>query len=103
MLRIYICGKISSIDRENYTSGLIQRNHYVFPVKSNDSFNIVRDIAFCNILIIFGTENTTELGVALGLLKDIYVVGKKEDAPFFFNHPSIEWIEDWNSLFKLEL
>jgi len=87
MRRIYIFGDIC--ENKGQLSDYKITNFSIFDSASK----IVQDVAFSDIIIIDSTEFPDGVvGIGLGLLKDIYVIGGKENAMGLFKHPSIEYI-----------
>lgn len=131
MVRIYITGKWS--DKElikGYMYQLQKLGHtithdwtnYIYDSnntftksysdnKSDKAFKNVQGIAFSELTIIFISDDKdsfAELGVALGLLKDIYIICPDENNECrtnkFFHHPSIEHMKTWDEcLSKLQI
>jgi hypothetical protein len=62
--------------------------------------NTVRDISFSDTVVFESTIlKEGELGVALGLLKDVYVVGRDRKTECgLFKHPSIEYVDSWDEI-----
>lgn len=119
MSRVYITGKWSDKDTiREYMNQLEKLGHTITHdwttsyesnaenKKSDIAFNGVQGVAFAEVVIVVLTDpkysyrgSFTELGVALGLLKDVYVIchDKNSDCRtnVFFHHPSIVHVESW--------
>ena len=118
-LRIYIAGKWSDKDTiKKYMNQLQKVGHTITHdwtsyesnvenKKSDMAFKDVQGVAFADVLIVVMTDpkyqyrgSFTELGVALGLLKDVYIICSDDNSDcktnVFFHHPSIVHVKSWD-------
>lgn len=94
MRRIYIDSDVPDV----VVNRLRQMDYIVINNESIDAFIVVREIAFCDSIVFSSVVDTEgKLGVALGLLKDVYFIGERNRFGLF-GHPDIEYVDNWEGL-----
>jgi hypothetical protein len=116
MVRIYVAGKWSEKELiRGYMSQLIKLGHKITHdwtsyesntanTKADMAFKDVQGVAFADVIVMDDPKyayrgSFTELGAALGLLKDVYIICPDKDSEcrtnVFFHHPDITHAVSW--------